>query len=106
MACSGNLENLHHPRIQPRPGSTRACAIENGCLTFPDEIPGVGEVEGRWVGPASTITNRTSDVSPMTTTTTHGYRRWLTVRDAQAGESGHAARCMNPGQCAGLAAAR
>ena len=71
---------------------TRACAIDNGTLTFPDEIPGVGKVEGRWVGLGN---DYQSDVE-WESDDDDDETRWLTVR-GNGWESGHE-RCMNPGQ--------
>jgi hypothetical protein len=76
------------------PWVKRACAIENGSVTFPDEIPGVGEVEGRWVGSHD---DYESDVEwESDDDDDDDETRWLTVRD-EGWESGHE-RCMNPGQ--------
>ena len=73
----------------------RACAIENGSVTFPDEIPGVGEVEGRWVGPGNEYE---SDVEwESDDDDDDDETRWLTVRDPDGWESGHE-RCMSSGQ--------
>ena len=72
----------------------RACAIENGSVTFPDEIPGVGEVEGRWVGAGN---DYESDVEWESDDDNDDETRWLTVRDPDGWESGHE-RCMSSGQ--------
>ena len=73
----------------------RACAIENGSVTFPDEIPGVGAVEGRWLGAGNEYE---SDVEwESDDDVDDDETRWLTVRDDEGWESGHE-RCMNPGQ--------
>ena len=72
----------------------RACAIENGSVTFPDEIPGVGEVEGRWVGPGNEYE---SDIEWESDDDDDDETRWLTVRDPDGWESGHE-RCMSSGQ--------
>jgi len=79
----------HHPADRATPWVTRACAIENGFLTFPDEIPGVGKVEGRWLGLHDDYESESDDDEDDET-------RWLTVR-GEGWESGHE-RCMNPGQ--------
>ena len=72
----------------------RACAIENGSVTFPDEIPGVGEVEGRWVGAGN---DYESDVEWESDDDNDDETRWLAVRDPDGWESGHE-RCMSSGQ--------
>ena len=77
------------------PWVKRASVIENGSVTFPDEIPGVGEVEGRWLGAGN---DYQSDVEwESDDDDDDDETRWLTVRDPEGWESGHE-RCMNPGQ--------
>ena len=83
------------------PWVKRACAIQNGSLTFPDKIPGVWRVEGDeyawWSVDRSEEDQWASDVEGESDDDDDDDEtRWLTIRD-NGWESGHE-RCMNPGQ--------
>ena len=90
----------HHPANARLPWVKRACAIENGRLTFPDKIPGVWRVEGdefAWLSvDRSEEDEWASDVEWESDDDDDDETRWLTIRD-NGWESGHE-RCMNPGQ--------
>ena len=95
------------------PWVKRASVIENGSVTFPDEIPGVGKVEGPWLGSAHRGALQGPPLGPPPRIDYQSdvewesddddddddETRWLTVRLLRDGgwESGHE-RCMNPGQ--------
>ena len=83
------------------PWVKRACAIQNGSLTFPDKIPGVWRVEGdeyAWLSVDRSEEDQwASDVEwESDDDDDDDETRWLTIRD-NGWESGHE-RCMNPGQ--------
>ena len=92
------------------PWVKRASVIENGSVTFPDEIPGVGKVEGPWLGSAHRGALQGPPLGPPPRIDYQSdvewesddddddddETRWLTIRD-NGWESGHE-RCMNPGQ--------
>ena len=96
------------------PWVKRASVIENGSVTFPDEIPGVGKVEGPWLGSAHRGALQGPPLGPPPRIDYQSdvewesdddddddddETRWLTVRLLRDGgwESGHE-RCMSSGQ--------